>query len=62
MKPIRCDNCDTIMGKVEDIQGVELFYKYNVKSEEYDIETDQNWYGEVEIRYVCPECGKEIEE
>lgn len=59
--PLKCENCNTIMERIEDINGCEITYQWNTKTKEYD-KIDTNLYGECYTRYDCPKCGNSISE
>lgn len=63
--PMKC-SCETIMDRIEDIDGVEFSYSWNKDIKEYE-EVDMNTYGNPMIRWECPNCNNvlsydEIEE
>jgi hypothetical protein len=57
-KPVKCKQCKVIMDRIEVHDEVVVGYNWNYDTKEYE-EADQDWCGNVEVKYECPGC-KEI--
>lgn len=52
LTPVRCDDCNEIMDRIEISDWSKISYSWNENIKEYD-KVDEDW-GDTNITYECP--------